>query len=289
MPPWSPVAGEPRPSSAPTRCSIQGKQFTVGDTTVKQGDWLSLDGTTGEVMVGKLELAGSKPPQEFDTILKWADAIRKGKLGVRANADTGEDAANARAMGAEGIGLCRTEHMFLAPDRLPIVREMILADTPEEGGGGAREAAHRPAGRLRGDPRGDGRAARHGAPARSAAARVPAVGRGAEGQGRRQGPLGEGAGDARRRRELGRAQPDDRHPRRAARRDQARAVRDAGAGAARRRRQAAGGGQEPDRRDHDPAHRHARRDGARPLVGRGRDRGGVRRASRSGRTSRSAR
>ena len=111
---------------------ITGKQFQVGDTVVKQGDWLSLDGTTGEVIVGKLELAGSKPPEEFETILKWADAIRKGKLGVRANADTGEDAAAARQMGAEGIGLCRTEHMFLAPDRLPIVREMILANTPKK-------------------------------------------------------------------------------------------------------------------------------------------------------------
>jgi pyruvate,orthophosphate dikinase len=111
---------------------IKGQQFSVDGTTVKQGDWLSLDGTTGEVMLGQLPLAGSKPPEEFHTILKWSDAIRKGKLGVRANADTGEDAANARAMGAEGIGLCRTEHMFLAPDRLPIVREMILADTPKK-------------------------------------------------------------------------------------------------------------------------------------------------------------
>src|SRR5690349_4025891 len=83
-------------------------------------------------MVGELVLAGAKPTEEFPTILKWSDAIRKAKLGVRANADTGEDAANARAMGAEGIGLCRTEHMFMAPDRLPIVREMILAATPEE-------------------------------------------------------------------------------------------------------------------------------------------------------------
>jgi pyruvate,orthophosphate dikinase len=110
---------------------INGKQFQAGDATVKQGDWISIDGTSGEVMVGKLELAGSKPPEEFETILKWADVIRKGKLAVRANADTGEDATVARQMGAEGIGLCRTEHMFLAPDRLPIVREMILANTPK--------------------------------------------------------------------------------------------------------------------------------------------------------------
>src|SRR5690606_20668939 len=84
------------------------RQFTVGDTVVRQGDVISIDGTTGEVMLGALELAGVKPPPEFDIILGWADKIRKGKLAVRANADTGEDAANARALGAEGIGLCRT-------------------------------------------------------------------------------------------------------------------------------------------------------------------------------------
>ena len=111
---------------------IDGKQFSVGKTTVKEGDVISLDGTTGEVMVGEMALIAGEPPAEFHTILAWADQIRKGKLAVRANADTGEDATNARELGAEGIGLCRTEHMFLAPDRLPVVREMILADTPEE-------------------------------------------------------------------------------------------------------------------------------------------------------------
>ncbi|MFM8826698.1 MAG: PEP-utilizing enzyme, partial [Actinomycetota bacterium] len=111
---------------------ISGKSFSVGDTTVKQGDWISLDGTTGEIMLGQLALAGSKPPKEFDTILKWSDEVRKGKLDVRANADTDEDARKARELGAQGIGLCRTEHMFLAPDRLPVVRRMILASTPAE-------------------------------------------------------------------------------------------------------------------------------------------------------------
>lgn len=111
---------------------IVGAQFTVGNTIVKEGDVISLDGTTGEVIVGAMELTAAEPPREFHTILKWADEIRKGKLKVRANADTGEDATKAREYGAEGIGLCRTEHMFLAPDRLPIVRRMILADTPAE-------------------------------------------------------------------------------------------------------------------------------------------------------------
>ena len=111
---------------------IAGKQFHVGDTVVKEGDFVSIDGTTGEIMLGELKLAAAEPPAEFHTILKWADQIRKGKLAVRANADTGEDAAKARELGAEGIGLCRTEHMFLAPDRLPVVREMILASTDED-------------------------------------------------------------------------------------------------------------------------------------------------------------
>ena len=111
---------------------IEADRFAVGDTVIKQGDWLSIDGTTGEIMVGQLDMAGSKPPAEFDTVLKWADQVRKGKMAVRANADTGEDASQAREFGAEGIGLCRTEHMFLAPDRLPIVRDMILANTPKQ-------------------------------------------------------------------------------------------------------------------------------------------------------------
>ena len=111
---------------------ISGNSFTVNGVTVNEGDWLSLDGTTGEIMLGQLALMASKPPKEFDTILKWSDEVRKGKLAVRANADTDEDAKKARELGAEGIGLCRTEHMFLAPDRLEVVRRMILASTPTE-------------------------------------------------------------------------------------------------------------------------------------------------------------
>ncbi len=118
---------------------IIDRSFSVGDVTVHEGDWLSLDGTTGEVIVGKLELADSQPPEEFNTILSWADAVRKGKFDVRANADTDEDARKARHLGAQGIGLCRTEHMFLAPDRLPIVRRMILAETPSDEAGALEE------------------------------------------------------------------------------------------------------------------------------------------------------
>ncbi|MFM7494357.1 MAG: putative PEP-binding protein, partial [Acidimicrobiaceae bacterium] len=111
---------------------IDGKLFRAGDVTVREGDVISLDGTTGEVMLGEMQLTAAEPTKEFQTILKWADEIRKGKLAVRANADTAEDATKAREYGAEGIGLCRTEHMFLAPDRLPVVRRMILASTPAE-------------------------------------------------------------------------------------------------------------------------------------------------------------
>jgi pyruvate,orthophosphate dikinase len=106
--------------------------FSVGDTVVEEGDWISVDGTNGIVVLGQVPLTQGETPPEFDTLLGWADAIRAGHLGVRANADTGPDAANARSLGAEGIGLCRTEHMFLGEDRLPVVRRMILAATPAE-------------------------------------------------------------------------------------------------------------------------------------------------------------
>src|SRR5207245_3932479 len=100
--------------------------------TVYEGDVISINGTTGEVVQGEVELSQSEPPPEFPAIPGWANAIRKGRLAVRANADNGPDAKNARDFGAEGIGLCRTKHMFLGEDRLPIVRRMILADTPAE-------------------------------------------------------------------------------------------------------------------------------------------------------------
>ncbi|MEZ5139102.1 MAG: putative PEP-binding protein [Acidimicrobiales bacterium] len=93
---------------------------------------ISLDGSTGRVLLGEAHLEVPEPTPEFDTILSWADALRRGHLAVRANADNGPDAALARRYGAEGIGLCRTEHMFLAADRLPVVRRMILAETDEE-------------------------------------------------------------------------------------------------------------------------------------------------------------
>lgn len=111
---------------------IEGNSFTAGGVMVNEGDTISVDGSTGRVMLGAVEVTVAEPPPEFATVLGWADEIRAGTMAVRANADTGADAANARRFGAEGIGLCRTEHMFLAEDRLPIVRRMILAETEED-------------------------------------------------------------------------------------------------------------------------------------------------------------
>jgi pyruvate,orthophosphate dikinase len=109
----------------------ENARFTAAGVSVRAGEVISIDGSTGQVVLGEVPLTLAEPPPEFHTILRWCDSIRRGKLGVRANADNGPDAANARAFGAEGIGLCRTEHMFLG-ERLPVVRRMILARTEEE-------------------------------------------------------------------------------------------------------------------------------------------------------------
>ena len=100
--------------------------LTIGDRVFGEGDVITLDGSTGQVYGEALELVPPQINEDFEAILGWSDEVRR--LGVRANADTGEDAAKARELGAAGIGLCRTEHMFMAADRLPAVREMILAD-----------------------------------------------------------------------------------------------------------------------------------------------------------------
>jgi len=100
--------------------------FKIKNLTVKQGDYISLDGSTGEVMLGKVPTIDAQLSGNFGTIMKWADESRK--LGVRTNADTPHDAEVARNFGAEGIGLCRTEHMFFEGDRIKAMREMILAN-----------------------------------------------------------------------------------------------------------------------------------------------------------------
>ncbi len=115
------------------RISEDERQFTVADHTVREGDILTIDGTSGNVILGAVELVPPQINENFQSIVEWADRIRS--LGVRTNADTPEDAEKAREFGAEGIGLCRTEHMFMAPDRLPIVREMIMAAGAKERSG----------------------------------------------------------------------------------------------------------------------------------------------------------
>ncbi len=127
----------------------QAKRFAVGGRTFNEGDWVSIDGSTGEVREGQIPtqpseilqvVHGEKKPGEsemygyFSTLLSWADAVRR--LKVRANSDTPQDARTAFGFGAQGIGLARTEHMFFGPDRLPIVREMIMAEAED-----ARRAA----------------------------------------------------------------------------------------------------------------------------------------------------
>ncbi|MDE3203521.1 MAG: pyruvate, phosphate dikinase [Acidobacteriota bacterium] len=111
---------------------ISSDSFTLGGTTVRQGDYISIDGKTGQIALGEWPVETPTMEGPVESIMKWSDQIRKGKLAVRANADNGPDSVQARAFGAEGIGLCRTEHMFLAEDRLPIVRRMIMASTAEE-------------------------------------------------------------------------------------------------------------------------------------------------------------
>lgn len=110
--------------AADLEVDTEARQLRVGDVVVAAGETISLDGTTGEVVAGTVPLVEPEATPELERLLEWADQFRK--LGVRANADTPQDAARARANGAEGIGLCRTEHMFLG-DRLPLVRDVILA------------------------------------------------------------------------------------------------------------------------------------------------------------------
>jgi pyruvate,orthophosphate dikinase len=109
---------------------VQGRSVIIGGRTIKEGDLLTMDGTTGEVLAGAMALVPPRFDEHFQRLTAWADDIRR--LRVRANADTPDDAARARSFGAEGIGLCRTEHMFMSEARLPVVRQMILAnDYPE--------------------------------------------------------------------------------------------------------------------------------------------------------------
>ena len=105
------------------------RTLTVGDRIITEGEVITLDGSTGDVFGQEIKLIPPRINEDFQRVVTWADEVRE--LGVRANADNFEDASKARELGAEGIGLCRTEHMFMATDRLPAVRRMILAETHE--------------------------------------------------------------------------------------------------------------------------------------------------------------
>ncbi len=120
---------------AVTGCSVleineKRGEITVGSRNIKRGDIITLNGSNGEVYSGNVKMITPEINDDFRTIMKYADEFRK--LNVRANADTPEDAKVARSYGAEGIGLCRTEHMFFKGDRIKAVREMILSETPAE-------------------------------------------------------------------------------------------------------------------------------------------------------------
>lgn len=104
--------------------------FYTGSYSIREGDLITIDGAEGHIYLGEVPTLVPELSENFQTIMGWADAVRR--MGVRANADTPEDAKVALSFGAEGIGLCRTEHMFFSPDRIPIVRQMILAETTEQ-------------------------------------------------------------------------------------------------------------------------------------------------------------
>ena len=123
--------GKPCVAGATTiKINPDAKTVTIGDVVIHEGDQITVNGSTGEVFNGPLALIPPRLGEDFQKVVGWADEIRD--LGVEANADNGPDAAKARELGAEGIGLCRTEHMFFGEHRLPAMHEMILATNDEE-------------------------------------------------------------------------------------------------------------------------------------------------------------
>ena len=108
----------------------ENKKFTLAGQTFTEGSEISIDGTTGNIYAGIIPTVDASIAGEFGRVMAWADEFRR--LKVRTNADTPADAKKARELGAEGIGLCRTEHMFFDPERIAAFREMICSDTVEE-------------------------------------------------------------------------------------------------------------------------------------------------------------
>ncbi len=203
--------GKPCVSGAGTlRVDYRAQTMTAGGTTLKKGDTLTIDGATGQVLAGKVPMLEPALAGEFATVMKWADTVRK--LKVRANADTPADARTAIKFGAEGIGLCRTEHMFFDEDRIRAVREMILAEDEKS----RRVALAKLLPMQRADfvesVQDHGRLAGDDPAPRSAAARIPAAQR----KGNRRSGAGHGRRSAKARRSRARAariQSDARLPR----------------------------------------------------------------------------
>ena len=109
---------------------LKNETITAGETVIRKGDFITVDGSTGRVLVGKAPLIEASFTKDFERLLDWSDEVSR--LQVWANGDTPEDARRARAFGAKGIGLCRTEHMFMAADRLPVMQRLVVADSYEE-------------------------------------------------------------------------------------------------------------------------------------------------------------
>ena len=112
------------------KVNLEEKKFTINNLTINEGDFFTINGGTGEVILGEVKMKDPELSPEFRQLMEWAEEIKT--IGVRANADNPEDARKSREFGAKGIGLCRTEHMFMEQDRLPIVQQMIMSETKRE-------------------------------------------------------------------------------------------------------------------------------------------------------------
>ena len=238
--------------------NLAQRTVDIGGTVLREGDVITLNGSKGLIYAGALPLVviDLEENRDLKDFLRWCDEIRT--LGVRTNADTPADAAQARRFGAAGIGLCRTEHMFFGEERIRAMREMILSETGARARAGDLQPPAVPEGGLQGDPARDGGAAGDHPPARPAAARVRPP-RGAPGaracRGHGQEPRGGQGPD----RKAPGAQPDARPPRLPPRHHLPGDHPDAGDRDPRGDRRTAGGQGRRPPRNHDPAGRHRAR------------------------------
>ena len=259
---------------------LHAREVRIGERVLHEGDLIAIDGTAGTITLDDVALVTPEVDPRFDTLLQWCDELRT--LGVRANADTPDDARRARAFGAEGVGLCRTEHMFMAADRQPKMQRMIMAD--DEAG---RRAALDQLLVLQQDDFEQIFEAMEGLPITIRLLdpplhefmpdRMELIEQVTEARLRGAPETARARAHPRPRAGARRGQPDARHPRRAAGADPSRDLRDAGArDLPRHPRGARAHRPRPARGGHDPARRVRRgaRDGARPRAARGRRGGG---------------